>query len=465
MAAPSTQDLNAPFDPTAFTTITGAQLLELIAGATPFGDKGLIMSSTDIAGVAQVPNAGVLTKWKNYMWIRISATFVTAYIWNPNGASDATFLNWVTLSSASIGPATIQGYQIAAATITSNNILSIASTLITGSVVPAWLASLNIGQTAYVTNGIIQANSPLFGDLGGSGSTLASPVIANGAINAQKLTLQSINGSETLGAGIIKDNTVTKAQILNNGQGNSTAFLDAGVDPSNNIILPTTSIIGLPAGGSSTQASVAGDVLGINANRNGYVTIFRALLALADPAGVATERVLRVASGATAYSLANPQGNSSYGRLLQVQSAFDKTAASTADTCSDATAPTTSNCALQASLTCAITPISSTSTIEVEMCLYLSNGAANTAMIAALFQDANANAIAAASTITPTTTHVMPVILRYSVANLTAGIPTTFKAAISGSANTTRYNSVDGTTVMFGGTLGVKSYIRVTEIL
>ena len=57
MSQPSTQDLTAPFDPTAFTTITGAQLLQLVTGLSPNINTGFILISTDIAGVAQVPAA------------------------------------------------------------------------------------------------------------------------------------------------------------------------------------------------------------------------------------------------------------------------------------------------------------------------------------------------------------------------------------------------------------------------
>ena len=135
------------------------------------------------------------TKWQNYVWLRVQPTYVTAYIWNPNGATDPTFLNWVTISSASIGPGSIQGFQIAANTIPATAIISLSSAQITGSVVAGWLAQLNIANTAYATNGLMNNNSPIFGDLNGVGSTVAQPVIGNLAVTQGKLALQSVAGN------------------------------------------------------------------------------------------------------------------------------------------------------------------------------------------------------------------------------------------------------------------------------
>src|SRR5579864_2319961 len=125
MAQPSSQDFLQAFDPTAYTSITGAQLLQYITGASPFTDKGLIVASTDSGGNPNVPNAAVTTKWQLYLWLRIGASSVSLYVWNPSIASDVTFLQWQGINIAGIPAASIQGYQIAANTIVDGNIANV----------------------------------------------------------------------------------------------------------------------------------------------------------------------------------------------------------------------------------------------------------------------------------------------------------------------------------------------------
>jgi hypothetical protein len=298
-----TNDFVAPFDPTGYPSITGAQLLQLVSGLAPFTGVGLVISTNDIAGVAQVPPANTTVKWQNYMWLRVSATYVTAYIWNPNGASDPTYSNWVTIASAAIGPGTIQGYQIATNTIPSTAIISIGSTQITGSVVPAWLAQLNLAQTAYATNGLMNSNSFVFGDLAGAGSTVAMPVIAPLAVTQGKIALQAVAGNPVAGTGQIKDNSITTLQLLSNANTPSTPLLIAAVDPAVNITLPTKSVIGVPGVASLTQNIAAGDVLGVAYNKTGYTPINRAILNLPDPASDSSQNLYIPRVNGTTYNL------------------------------------------------------------------------------------------------------------------------------------------------------------------
>jgi len=60
----NTNDLIAPFDPTAYATITGAQLLQYIQGAEPSSDRGFCLFTTDVAAVPVVPDAAATTEWK-----------------------------------------------------------------------------------------------------------------------------------------------------------------------------------------------------------------------------------------------------------------------------------------------------------------------------------------------------------------------------------------------------------------
>lgn len=471
MSQPSIEDFVAPFDPTAFNQISGAQLLELVNGATPFGDKGLIMTTTDIAGIPQVPNAFSITKWQTNFWLRIGATIVTVYVWNNNGATDATYLNWISLSSASLGPGSVQGAQIANNTITSANIQSISSNLITGSVVAAWLASLNPGQTAYITNGIIQANSPLFGALGG---TLANPTIANNIISLANLMAQSVTGSATVGIGTIVDNTITKLQLLSSDQAgisNGNILRNGAVDPQNNIIVNTQSVVGVPAGGSSVQTSVPGDVLALAFGRTGFVCVNRAVLNLADPASILTPQIPFVAPNTTVYEMVNPQGSNSgspLGRVLQDVIVQDNTAQTTTNTTGTATAPTTTNHTAITNLFSAFTPLNAGSTLVIEALVNITNSTANNSVFAGLFITAGSgsgvNGIAEASCCVAAAAKMQQVVIKFTVASASL-LARTYALYFSGSANTTNYNSTDGSTKMFGGTLGVNSWLRITEYI
>jgi len=135
MEQPSNIDLLTPFDPTAFTTITGGQLEQLVGGSTPFTDKGIVMVTTDVGGVAQVPTANVTTKWQNYLWLQISpnTTSVALYAWNPNQTNaNPNFLNWQPVTLSAIPALSIQGYQLAPSTITYDKILNIQLSQIVG---------------------------------------------------------------------------------------------------------------------------------------------------------------------------------------------------------------------------------------------------------------------------------------------------------------------------------------------
>jgi len=467
MAQPSTQDLTAPFDPTAFTTITGAQLLQLVTGLSPNINTGFILISTDIAGVAQVPAANTTTKWQNYMWLRVQPTYVTAYIWNPNGATDPTFLNWVTISSASIGPGSIQGYQIAANTIPATSIISISSAQITGSVVAGWLAQLNLANTAYATNGLINNNSPIFGDLAGVGSTVAVPVIAPLAVTQGKLALQSVAGNPVALTGQIKDNSITTLQLLGNTSLASTPLLSAAVDPATNVIVPTKSIAGLPTSVNHTPTPnvAAGDVLGVHVNVggtiDGYCTINRAILSLVDPIPVTDDnKIVQVNSGGTGYQLTQGVNNGLFGRLLSflnLQSALsENTAVNLALT---GTAPTLGNTTLMtgfgSSGTITFTPSSSgaTSTLIITVTVQMSGSAI--APFIVLFN--GTTPVAAAGCFAQNGT-LVPATMTYILTNPgTSAI--TFKVQYAAASGTSYINSLVGTQT------GVASLLKSSFII
>lgn len=129
---PSITDFQAPFDPTAYVTITGAQLLQLVTGLAPSVGEGLCLLTADIATVPQVPDAVTNTKWQAYVWIRQSVSLVTIYVWNSNGAADPTFLNWVSINVVGIGAGSIVNAMIADNTIQDVKIANLSYSKLTG---------------------------------------------------------------------------------------------------------------------------------------------------------------------------------------------------------------------------------------------------------------------------------------------------------------------------------------------
>jgi hypothetical protein len=503
MPQPSTQDLQAPFDPTGYGAITGAQLLQLITGAYTGPDTGFIIVTQDAGSPAAptVPDAITDTKWQKYIWLRQSANYVTAYIWNPGGANSATFQNWVTISQASIGAGSILGYMIASNTIPSTAIISITGAQITGSTPAVWLASLNTYLTALATDGLLTSSlfsnaSFVWGDLQGSGSSPGAPVIKSLAISQAKLALQSVAGGETLATGQIIDRSITPTQLrsanpaagltdLNAGNSGVAAQTKNGVDPFNTISVPALSAVGFRLTTAQviadTTAVAAGDVLAVNTGKTGFLTNRRAILTLAEPTSQTYPQVPIVAANGLVYSMANAQGAAGtgipLGRILQQVFYTDNTPQTDTSgnvTCALNALPkqsATKNVVLLTGLVPALfTPLSPTSTIVVEACLMLANSNNNNnsvqSVIAALFQDATASAVAV-GTSQSAFSGLVPVSIYFKLASSSglASTGTTFSLGFTTTALNCYYNSIDGSTKSFGGTLGINSWCKITEYL
>lgn len=200
----STQDLNAPFDTTAYTQISGAQLLQLITGASPADERGIFIFTEDVAGVPTVPDAATVTKYQRCAWIRLSATAVSVYVWNPYSPnSDPTLLYWNSLSTASIGLGSITTAMLANNSVTDEKIVSMDASKLTGSLPANILATL------------VSLASAATGDL--TGSTWANPIIAPGVISTSKLAVGSVTANilatDAVETAKIKDANVTAAKI------------------------------------------------------------------------------------------------------------------------------------------------------------------------------------------------------------------------------------------------------------
>lgn len=132
MAAP-TQFFKPPFDPTQYVGITSPQLLEYLTGATPAVNVGMfVVTYDDNVGNPDVPNGITNIAYQGCAWTRIGVTQASCYIWNPNVATDATLLKWISINTIGIGVGSITGSMIAQNTIQSDNIISVDYNIING---------------------------------------------------------------------------------------------------------------------------------------------------------------------------------------------------------------------------------------------------------------------------------------------------------------------------------------------
>ena len=207
MSQPSSQDFVKPFDPTGYTSITSADLGQLVDGITVYTDKGLLMSSDDTAGVPNVPNPAVggLTKWKKFLWRRQLATTVIVYVWNDNLSPDGTYLQWQPITTTTIADFSIINQMLAAGAVSDDKVSTISYGKITGaptSLPPSGAAS---------------------GDLTG---TYPAPTIAANAVTSTKLASDAaVDGNRAVGADHIKDKVVGVVRHL------SITGLSAGATP------------------------------------------------------------------------------------------------------------------------------------------------------------------------------------------------------------------------------------------
>jgi len=269
MAQPSGQDFINGVTLANAASIEFANIDTEVLAATPYTDKGLIMWTTDVASAPQVPAANTTPKWRTYFWGRIqpATNTVTIYFWNPNLASDPTYLQWQYLLAGGLPPNSITGAQIALATITAANIASLA-----------WAA--------------FPANGAVGGVLAGN---MPNPSLSNGAISGTALAVSSIANSKLLGSGVAGQILVTDS-----------------VNPS--LVDWITSI--LAASSANLEAGIATATLlpiKVNAGGTGYVYGPHDVLQVKTFTSASTETTTVVLGNATAMTTNNATINPGFG--------------------------------------------------------------------------------------------------------------------------------------------------------
>ncbi len=314
MSIPIQQDFTPPFDPTGQVTITAAELYQLIAGATPASDKGIIIQTTDIAGVPQPPDAVTYPKWQRCFWRRVSATSVGVYAWNNVAASAPDLLKWIPINIAGIGAGSITTDMIADLAVTDAKIASVDGSKITGTL------------SGSAAAGLITTSTVLVGDI--VGTPLAN-TIDTGKVTTAKIADLNVTGGKLEAGSATTGVPVTKLQC--NGTG-----LD---------MLRTN------AGATAMEFFTPNDLTKITTAPAASVAVAANAL-----------KLLRVNAGATAYELVSPTNTGSNIIQVAVKAATNATTSTLLPY--DTTLPVVTEGSQAVSL--AFTPVSATSIIRLQ---------------------------------------------------------------------------------------------------
>lgn len=217
-----------PFDPTAYPTLSGSQLYQLVSGLQPQSDVGFTFTTIDSGVNPDVPDGGTYPALRRFIWRRVSATGVSAYMWSDNGTNDPVYQKWVSINVSAIGVGTIIGDMIADNTIPYNKIISLT-----------WEQISNPPT-------FIEAGDAAGGDLSG---TYPDPSVAAGAVTTAKLADGALS-ADVAGRAKMADLFLTFSKIAPNAVGLTLLRTNAGATAVEWFVNTITQLAN-PAGGQS----------------------------------------------------------------------------------------------------------------------------------------------------------------------------------------------------------------------
>ena len=272
----TTIDFQTPFDPTGYNSITGAQLEQLVAGLLPYTGIGFFIATTDDQfGNPDVPNPTITPKWLNYGWIRTSNQGIGLYVWNPTGAVNGVLLRWQLANISSIASASITGSQIAALTITDNNIYSVG-----------WSKLPNAAAVGGILTG-----------------TMPNPGLANGVVGGANLAALSVDYTKVVIGTLLGGDGLTTGQI---GQytitGSNITHTDAlGITDANIQSIASGTGINPVGATGKLKLQAASNILMMNAAATQWTALLDYFALLIQASGLSTAGAIpQVNPGATA---------------------------------------------------------------------------------------------------------------------------------------------------------------------
>lgn len=183
-----------------------------------------LITTTDVGGSPDVPDATVTTKWKQYLWVRQvgSSAVPKVYVWNDFATSDATYLKWQEKADVSAG--SIVNSQISNSAAIAGSKLDLTNTIVNADINSS--AAIDSSKLATVPYAKLNLSGAVTNaDLAGS---ISQDKLA-GSIGIGKLSLTSsitnshINGSAAIDSSKLATIPYSKLTLSNSITNNDVA--------------------------------------------------------------------------------------------------------------------------------------------------------------------------------------------------------------------------------------------------